>query len=100
MVDRVPETEIVEAATGRQALEALARQTFDLVLIDWNMPEMDGLTFTRTVRAQGDCLPIVMVSSESHRIDEALAAGISAFVAKPATPASLGAALDRVLPRS
>src|SRR5262245_1475738 len=62
--------EVVEAANGREGLEQLRLDPeLDLVLVDWNMPEMNGLDFLRTVRAQPEyqSLRVLMVTSETGR---------------------------------
>ena len=62
-------TEVVEAGDGREALEQLRQNPeVELVLVDWNMPVMDGLEFIRQVRSQRryDGLRIVMVTTETE----------------------------------
>ena len=81
-------TEVLEAENGRLGLELLrANPSVDCVLVDWYMPEMDGRTFIRTVRADSafDALPVVMVTSESDagNMASALLAGASEYVIKP-----------------
>lgn len=82
--------EVAEAANGRQALDCL-QQTGkpQFVLVDWNMPEMNGLDFIRAVRAQQQYrdLPIVMVTTETEmsQVVRALAAGANEYVMKPFT---------------
>ena len=82
--------EVTVAEDGRQALDRLrAMATSDLVLVDWNMPEMDGITFIRAVRAEADyaTLPLIMVTTNSDRshVAEALAAGANEYIMKPCT---------------
>ena len=49
----VPTSEVTEAINGRDALDRLTEVgRFDLVMVDWNMPEMDGISFIKAVRAQ------------------------------------------------
>lgn len=83
--------EITEAANGRLALEQLAAMNgADLVMCDWNMPEMNGLEFIRAVRADKRYkdLPVMMVSTEADRrkVSEALEAGADDYIRKPFTP--------------
>jgi two-component system chemotaxis response regulator CheY len=79
--------DIVEAGDGQQALETLAG--VDMLLTDWNMPNMDGLTLVKSVRANPATagLPIIMVTSEGARdeVMEALAAGVNDYIVKPFT---------------
>lgn len=84
--------EVVEAEHGRAALDLLAADgpQPDVVLVDWNMPEMDGLDFVKAVRADRarDGLCLLMVTSESgpEGIVRALAAGVDDYAMKPFTP--------------
>jgi two-component system chemotaxis response regulator CheY len=86
--------EVTEAGHGLEGLERLnSAGPFDLALVDWNMPEMDGLTFVSTVR-QGQLakdMRIVMVTTESEaeRVAAALAAGADEYVTKPFTKDAL-----------
>jgi two-component system chemotaxis response regulator CheY len=79
---------VVEAGTGLEALERLGEGgPFDLALVDWNMPEMDGLAFVKAVRGQPALsgLRLVMVTSESEefRVRHALEAGADEYIMKP-----------------
>jgi len=80
--------EVVEAANGSEALDLLERLPRpDLVLVDWNMPVMNGLEFIQHVRAreQFQGLPLMMVTTETEteRVQTALAAGANEYVMKP-----------------
>ena len=93
--------EIVEAADGRQALGVALREDLDLVLVDWNMPEMTGIESLRAVRAAGCGVPFGFVTSEcSEEVrEEAIAAGAAFVITKPFTAETLrdvlrAAALD------
>lgn len=82
--------QVVEAENGREALERLREMgQLDLVLVDWNMPEMNGVDFVKSVRADRsfDHLPLVMVTtnSELEHVAEALEAGANEYVMKPFT---------------
>ncbi|MFO0803207.1 MAG: response regulator [Gemmataceae bacterium] len=82
--------EVIEAGNGQEGLDRL-RDYPDtgLVLVDWNMPVMDGLEFIRAVRADrgNDALRIVMVTTEteSEQMNRAMAAGANEYVMKPFT---------------
>jgi two-component system chemotaxis response regulator CheY len=93
----VGEHTYVEAGDGMEALTAIAanKAPFDLMLFDWNMPNMDGLTLVKRVREKDKTTPIIMVTTEAEkeRIIEAIKAGVNNYVIKPFTPDSL---LDRV----
>ncbi|HEY6904744.1 MAG TPA: response regulator [Candidatus Acidoferrales bacterium] len=82
--------QVVEATNGREALQRLREMGRpDLVLVDWNMPEMNGMDFVRSVRADRrfDDLPLVMVTTntELEHVAEALEAGANEYVMKPFT---------------
>jgi CheY-like chemotaxis protein len=87
--------QIVTVDNGLQALEAFQSQDFDLVLMDMQMPEMDGLTATRAIRraeaSRHRRTPVIMLSAnamDDHR-RQALAAGADLHVSKPVTAAAL-----------
>ncbi|MEQ1630929.1 MAG: response regulator [Planctomycetota bacterium] len=91
--------EVTEAGHGLEALERLTTAgPFDLALVDWNMPEMDGLTFVTTVRTGqlATAMRIVMVTTESEadRVAAALAAGADEYVTKPFTKDALTSKLN------
>ena len=80
--------EVTEAANGREALDVLnGMATADLVLVDWNMPEMDGVSFVRAVRADPRyaTLPLLMVTTntELSQVSTALEAGANEYIMKP-----------------
>jgi two-component system chemotaxis response regulator CheY len=83
--------EVLQAGDGREALEVLHRESsaFEIVLSDWNMPEMDGLEFLKAVRADSrfDAVPVVMVTTETHieQMVTALSAGANEYIMKPFT---------------
>ena len=87
--------DVVEAGDGREALDWLESTSVqpDLMLVDWNMPVMDGLTFVQSVRKDGrwSDATIVMVTTEANedQIVRALAAGAHDYVIKPFTPESI-----------
>ena len=87
-------------ANGKQALEAVQRETFDLVLMDVQMPEMDGLEATAAIRATetqtGRRLPIIAMTAHAMKGDRerCLDAGMDDYVAKPVQPAVLLRAIE------
>ena len=82
--------EVVEAADGLEGMARLQEMPqADLVLVDWNMPNMSGVDFVRAVRAirQYDSLPLVMVTTntELDQVALALQAGANEYIMKPFT---------------
>jgi signal transduction histidine kinase/ActR/RegA family two-component response regulator len=90
-------------STGRAALEMLVRESFDVVLMDCNMPELDGVEATRKLRSgmAGPAsvkVPVIALTANAMDGDRELcfAAGMDEFLTKPVTIAALRAAIDRV----
>jgi len=82
--------ETYEAADGKQAMEMILQHPdIDVVLLDWNMPVMDGLTFLKTLReASLERQPVVVMcttENDMSRIVEAMQAGANEYVMKPFT---------------
>ncbi len=82
--------QVEEAGNGKEGLAKLKSMgQADLVLVDWNMPEMNGLDFVRNVRSEAGYrrLPIMMVTTETEasQMGKALAAGANEYVTKPFT---------------
>ena len=79
--------EYLEAADGKTAYQLLETNKINLIFLDWNMPEMDGIDFLKKVRAMPDYkeLPIIMVTSEAARYNlvEALNEGATDYIVKP-----------------
>jgi signal transduction histidine kinase/ActR/RegA family two-component response regulator len=89
---------------GRQAVEAWREGEYDVILMDIQMPEMDGVTATKTIRAEETAtgrrrIPIVALSANAmtHQVKEYLAAGMDMHVPKPIELGRLHAALQQVL---
>jgi len=93
-------------ADGRQALDALARDHFDVVLMDCNMPELDGLEATRQLRAgaagdRGAWVTVIALTANAMDGDReaCLAAGMNDFLSKPVSMQTLRQAIERARPR-
>lgn len=86
--------EVVEAGHGVEAIAHLdAGQRFDLALVDWNMPEMNGYEFVKAVRADSrwNAMQICMVTTETEtaQVIKALEAGANEYIMKPFTKDAL-----------
>ena len=93
-----------EAEDGLVALQKLRADSFDFVISDWNMPNMDGLTLLRSMRADEALkkLPVLMVTAEAKKenIVAAAQAGASGYVVKPFTAATLDEKLGKILKKA
>jgi PAS domain S-box-containing protein len=95
---------VVKAANGREVLRALERQRFDLILMDVQMPEMDGLECTATIRERekgtGAHVPIIAMTAHAMKGDRerCLDAGMDAYVSKPVRAEELFETIERTVP--
>lgn len=91
--------EIIEAEDGVQALAKFNEQKPDLMLVDWNMPNMDGITLIRKIREQDTAVPIIMCTTEAEksRVLEAVKAGVNNYIVKPFTVESLGEKISQTM---
>ena len=91
---------VTTAANGREALERLDFESYDLVLMDVQMPEMDGLEATRRIRQKGHTVPVL--ATTAHAMDgdaqKSLDAGMNDHLTKPIDPEQLTQALIRWIP--
>ncbi len=91
---------VVLAATGREALEKAGAQAFDLVLMDVQMPDVDGLTATKMIRERerltGGHVPILAMTAHAMKGDRerCLSAGMDGYVSKPVRPRELAKAIE------
>ena len=91
------------ASNGLEALELLRRRSFDLIIADWKMPEMDGLTFVSKIRADTAKpyarIPVIMLTGQStiNDVRTAVATGINGYVIKPCSPKALIAQVEKAM---
>jgi two-component system chemotaxis response regulator CheY len=92
------EHEVVEATNGEEALQKLKGENFDLVLADWNMPQMSGLDLLKALRKTGSTVKFGFITSEGTDDVRALAfdAGAQFLIVKPFTPDALHTALAQI----
>lgn len=93
-------TDVEEAEDGVIALSKLKKEKVDLVIADWNMPNMTGIEMLRAIRADGDLkdIPVLMVTAEAKKenIMEALQAGATSYIVKPFTADILKTKIDKI----
>ena len=94
---------IQEADDGANAMVMLKSQPFDMVVTDWNMPNMTGIDLLRAIRAEASLkgLPVLMVTAENNRdqIIAAAQAGVNGYIVKPFTAVTLKEKLGKIFER-
>ena len=94
-------SDATEAGDGVEAIAALEGGTeFDVILLDWNMPKMNGIDTLKAVRQSGNKTPVIMVTTEAEksRVIEAIKAGANDYLIKPFSPDQLAAKVRTVVP--
>jgi len=94
-------TEVEEAYDGPDGLSKAAVFKPQLIIVDGDMPDMDGIAFVKAYRGQGDKTPIIMVASdaEKSRVLEAIEAGVNNYIIKPFTQETLSQRVSDTLAR-
>jgi len=96
-------TKILEADDGTSALEVLKENKVDLIISDWNMPQMTGLDLLKAVRGEKSTryIPFLMVTAEAQKdnVIQAVQAGVSNYLVKPFTADSIKTKLTQILPK-
>jgi DNA-binding response OmpR family regulator len=82
---RLEEWTVVAAASGNEARQQLDAQRFDLIILDWMLPDCDGLEIVRHLRAKGDSTPVLMITARAGMSAEVIVrqAGATDYLAKP-----------------
>ena len=90
---RIGEEDIITAENGSLGLSEYQSakengEPFEIILTDWNMPEMNGLEFVKAVRKDNQDIPIIMITTEGGKTEviTALKAGVNNYIIKPFTP--------------
>ena len=82
-------TDFLTASDGEEALSIMSANKIDILLLDWNMPKLDGLAVLKKIRQSDKYkkLPVIMITSEAakYNVIEALKAGVSDYIIKPAS---------------
>jgi two-component system chemotaxis response regulator CheY len=93
--------DIIEADDGIKALQRLSTNKVDFIITDWNMPNMDGLTLLKSIRANDATknIPVLMVTAEAQKdnILEAAKAGANGYIVKPFTQQTLDEKIQKIL---
>lgn len=98
---RFPVIETTDAQNGRRAQSLMMRTTFDLILCDWEMPEMSGLELLQWMREQPqyEKVPFIMITSRGDKdhVIEAVKGGVSEYLGKPFSPEGLSKKIMKVM---
>jgi two-component system chemotaxis response regulator CheY len=96
---QIGHTDVMEAGDGIEALIKIKEQRPDLMLVDWNMPNMDGITLIKKVRETDKDIPMIMCTTEAEksRVVEAIHAGVNNYVVKPFTTQTLEDKINQTL---
>lgn len=101
MLFKLKFTQIMMAENGRDAWTKIQNNTFDLVISDWNMPNMSGLDLLKAIRGDSSyaTLPVLMVTAEAVKdnIVEAAKHKVNGYIVKPFSPATLEAKINDIL---
>ena len=95
-------SDVLEALDGESALTVLRDQKVDLIIADWNMPNLNGVDFFQSIQSNPDLknIPFLMTSveGEKEKISEAIQAGIRNYIIKPVYAETLNAKIAQMLP--
>lgn len=93
--------DLLEASNGEEALQVMDQQWMDLVLTDYNMPDMNGLELLKAMKDSDTLadIPVVMITTEGsdQRVKQFLSQGVAAYIKKPFTPEQIKSCLNRIL---
>ncbi len=100
-LNRVGYEDTTEATDGKDALMKMKEIPFDMIITDWNMPVMDGITLTDLLKHSKDLqdIPILMVTTRSAHEDivAAIKAGVNGYIVKPFSPETLKDKIEQIL---
>ncbi|MGE0042570.1 MAG: response regulator [Vicinamibacterales bacterium] len=102
-LNKLGHQEVLEASNGREGMDRLTAGAVDMVITDWNMPEMTGIEFIRAMRGMDKMkdLPVLMVTTNAAKDDivEALRAGVNNYIVKPFTPETFREKIEAAIPK-
>ncbi|MFH2218376.1 MAG: response regulator [Pseudomonadota bacterium] len=94
--------QVNSAGDGQEALEIIAKEKFDAIILDINMPRMNGLEFLHKIRSTDAyaSIPVIMLTTEGQDKDKdkAISLGATAYIVKPFKPTQLLSLLEKILP--
>lgn len=100
LLNQLGYTNVDEAENGKEGLYKIKQNRYDLVLLDWNMPEMDGITLLQEIRKDPELknIPVIMVTAEAKKENVLLAiqSGANNYIVKPFTAETLKEKMDKV----
>ena len=100
-LEGIGESDVTEASDGEEALTKVDGADSELILTDWNMPNLDGLGLVEKLRSSASykSTPIIMITTEAEKgnVVEAIKAGVNNYIVKPLTPATLKAKIQATL---
>lgn len=101
VIQSIAQVDIIECATGLEAIKALPQHQFNLIITDINMPDINGLELIQFLRSNPKfaSIPLIVVSTEGSTRDrqKGLALGANAYVVKPFDPKQLAATIEKYL---
>jgi len=93
--------DIIEAKSGRDALGKMEKNKFDLIISDWNMPDIDGLTLLKVLRKHPKTakMPFIMATgrSDKEQVKEAIQAGVNNYIIKPFDAGTMKKRIEAVI---
>ena len=94
-------TNIIEAKSGRDALGKLEKSSVDLIISDWNMEDIDGLTLLRVIRKhpKTQTMPFIMATgrSDKEQVKEAISSGVNNYIIKPFDASTMKKRIEAVI---
>lgn len=94
-------TNIIEAKSGRDALGKLEKAPVDLIISDWNMEDIDGLTLLRVIRKhpRTQSMPFIMATgrSDKEQVKEAISSGVNNYIIKPFDASTMKKRIEAVI---
>ena len=96
----ITEDSISQAEDGVQAVKAASENHYDIILMDWNMPNMLGIDAVKAIREQGNKTPILMITTEGEKsnVVKAIQAGANNYLVKPFNAGELRDRLSQLIP--